>query len=150
MCVITQEFISRLEYPKTPSQSYTDFKERTDIFFPEVFLLQRSAEPQEKAHSWPPFPTTSPYLPVKTLQSLCSWLNKKGVSAKVLLISSTASRSATRTWFNLFGQRNAASGTYQEEKEKGSWKSLWFQYQGHIFGHEIRFLMAFLVYSILF
>ena len=33
MCVITQEFISRLVYPKTPSHSYTDFKERTDTFF---------------------------------------------------------------------------------------------------------------------
>lgn len=57
MCVITQEFICRLVHPKTPSYSYTDFKERTDTLFAEVFLLQHSAEPQGKGLLLAPSPS---------------------------------------------------------------------------------------------
>lgn len=126
MCVITQEFISRLVYPKTPSYSYTDFKERTDTLFLKFFCYNTVQSHKEKACSWPPLPTNESsvlreYFPVKTLQSPCSWPKKKGVSAKVLLINSMASRSAKRTWFNLDrGMRPVVHITRKRKKVAGS------------------------------
>lgn len=57
MCVITQEFICRLVHPKTPSYSYTDFKERTDTLLLKFFCYNTVQSHKEKACSWPSSPS---------------------------------------------------------------------------------------------
>lgn len=100
-------------------------KEQTH-FFLKFFCYNTVQSHKEKACSWPPLPTNESsvlreYFPVKTLQSPCSWPKKKGVSAKVLLINSMASRSAKRTWFNLDrGMRPVVHITRKRKKVAGS------------------------------